>query len=255
MEILKVENLCKNFGGLQILNGVSFNVETGDKLALIGPNGAGKSTLLNILGGQLPASSGRIFFSDKDITTLTPNRRLHMGLGRSFQTNYLFYHMTVLENIMLALYGTDKFHFQMFSTLEKRKDLQEEAHRLLEIMGLWERRNEGIATLSYGDQRLIEFAFAMASKPKLVLLDEPSAGLPTAEAAAFADTVRRLVGDATLIFVAHDMDLVFNLADKIMVLYFGEIICKDSCDNVRLNPKVKEIYLGSEEDTEDARTC
>ena len=255
MKILKVENLCKNFGGLQILNGVSFNVETGDKLALIGPNGAGKSTLLNVLGGQLPASSGRIFFEDKEITTLAPNRRLHIGLGRSFQTNYLFYHMTVLENIMLALYGTDKFHFQMFRMLEKRKDLQEEAHRLLETMGLWDKRNDGISTLSYGDQRLIEFAFSMASKPKLVLLDEPSAGLPTAEAAAFADTVRRLAGEATLIFVAHDMDLVFNLADKIMVLYFGEIIAKGSNEEIRSNPKVQEIYLGSEEEIEDARTC
>ncbi len=255
MEILKVEGLCKSFGGLHILKRVSFNVEAGERLALIGPNGAGKSTLINVLGGQLAASSGHIFFSGKEITSLLPSRRLHLGLGRSFQTNNLFFNLSVLDNLMLALYGAEKSHFVMSRPLENRKDLLVEAQRFLETIGLWEKRHDILGTLSYGDQRLIEFAFSMVSKPRMVLLDEPSAGLPTAEAANFADTIRSLSGQTTLIFCAHDMDLVFNLADKIMVLYFGQIIAKGLPEEIRTNPKVQEIYLGSEEPIEDARTC
>lgn len=255
MDILKVENLDKNFGGLQILQKVTFNVEAGKKLALIGPNGAGKTTLLNVIGGQLTASGGKIFFNEKEITSLSPERRLHLGLARSYQINNLFFHLSVLDNMLLALYGAEKFHFQMLSSLETRKDLLIKAQELLEIMGLWERRKDSLSTLSYGDQRLIELAFSFASKPKMILLDEPSAGLPTAEAASFADTIRKLCLNTTLIFCAHDMDLVFNLADQIMVLYFGKILAKGLPQDIRSNPKVQEIYLGSEEIAPNVRTC
>ena len=255
MDILRVEDLYKSFGGLHILKGVSFSVEAGERLALIGPNGAGKSTLINVLGGQLPASSGHIFFSDKEITSLPPDRRLHLGLGRSFQTNNLFFHLSILDNMMLALYGAEKSHSEMFRKLEARHDLLEEAQRFLEAIGLWEKRHHILKTLSYGDQRLVELVFSLASKPKLVLLDEPSAGLPTAEAARFADTIRSLSGQTTLIFCAHDLDLVFNLADKIMVLYSGKILVKGLPEEIRANAKVQEIYLGSEEPIEDAITC
>ena len=247
MDILKVEDLCKDFGGLHVLNRVSFTVAAGEKLAVIGPNGAGKTTLLNVLGGQLSTSSGKVFLAGKQITSLTPNQRLHLGLSRSYQINNLFFNLSLLENVLLALYGAEKFHFQMLRSLEKRKDLLAESQRLLETMGLWERRFDILNTLSYGDQRLIELLSAFASKPKLVLLDEPSAGLPTAEASAFADIMRKLSVNATLVFCAHDMDLVFNLADKIMVLYFGDIIASGLPQEISANPKVQEIYLGSEE--------
>jgi branched-chain amino acid transport system ATP-binding protein len=254
MDILRVENLAKNFGGLQILHGVSFAVEAGEKLALIGPNGAGKTTLLNVIGGQLAASGGRIVFDGKPITSLSPERRLHLGLARSYQINNLFFHLSVLDNILLALYGSEKFHFEMFRSLETRKDLLVEAQKLLETLGLWERRWDNLNTLSYGDQRLIELAFSLASKPKMVLLDEPSAGLPTAEAASFANIIRKLSVNTTLIFCAHDMDLVFNLADKIMVLYFGQILAKGLPQDIRANTQVQEIYLGTEETSQNART-
>ncbi len=247
MEILKVEDLYKNFGGLQILHGISFSVKAGEKLALIGPNGAGKTTLFNVLGGQLPASRGRIYLSGKEITTLTPESRLHLGLARSFQLNNLFFNLSLLDNVLLALYGADSSHLQMFYPLDNRGDLLSEAQKLLEPVGLWERRFETVATLSYGEQRLVEIAFSLASKPKIVLLDEPSAGLPTAEAAVVADTIRSLLGNATLIFCAHDMDLVFNLAEKIMVLYFGALIANGLPQEIRSNPKVQEIYLGTDE--------
>ena len=142
----------------------------------------------------------------------------------------------------------------MFRSLDNRHDLLASAQNLLERMGLWEHRFDTLSTLSYGDQRLVELAFALASKPKVMLLDEPSAGLPTAEAAKFADTIRSLLGDTTLIFCAHDMDLVFNLADKIMVLYFGKIFAQGSCQEIRTNPRVQEIYLGNEETSNNAGT-
>jgi branched-chain amino acid transport system ATP-binding protein len=254
MEVLRVEGLHKNFGGLHILEDISFTVETGAKIALIGPNGAGKTTLFNVLGGQLPVTSGHIFLSGKEITHLTPNRRLHLGLARSFQINNLFFNLSLLDNLLLALFGAERSHIQMFHSLETRKDLLTSAQQLLESMGLWERRFDTLATLSYGDQRLVEIAFALASKPKVMLLDEPSAGLPTAEAANFANTIRNLLGDTTLLFCAHDMDLVFNLADTIMVLCFGKILAQGVCQEIRANPRVQEIYLGSEEPSGNAGT-
>jgi branched-chain amino acid transport system ATP-binding protein len=247
MTVLQVEDLSKNFGGLKVLSKVSFTAEAGEKLALIGPNGAGKTTLINVIGGQLPASSGSVFFDGKQITRLSPNRRLHLGLGRSYQVNNLFFEMSILDNVLLALHGAEKSHLNMVRRLEKRKDLLKEAERLLETVGLAEKRQEPLLTQSYGNQRLVELLCAFTSRPRLVLLDEPSAGLPTAEAVAFADVIRRLAGDTTVLFCAHDMDLVFSLADSIMVLYFGEIIAKGLPKEISANPKVQEIYLGTED--------
>ena len=247
MSILRVENLSKHFGGLKVLEGVNFTMEPGEKLAMIGPNGAGKTTLLNVIGGQLPASGGEVFLVDHRITKLAPHKRLHLGLGRSYQINNLFYSMSIMDNLLLALYGARRSHFQMVALLEKSVKYRDEAERLLETVGLWPKRFESLHTLSYGDQRLVELLCAFTAKPKVVLLDEPSAGLPTAEAVAFADIIRKLAGDTTLLFCAHDMDLVFNLADSIMVLYFGQIIAKGLPGEIADDPKVREIYLGSDE--------
>jgi branched-chain amino acid transport system ATP-binding protein len=247
MSILRIDNLSKNFGGLKVLEGVTFSVEPGEKLAMIGPNGAGKSTLLNVIGGQLPASGGDVFLADRRITKLAPNKRLHKGLGRSYQVNNLFFSMSIMDNLLLALYGARKSHFQMFTLIENRTKYKDEAERLLDAVGLWDKRLESLHTLSYGDQRLVELLCAFTADPKVVLLDEPSAGLPTAEAVAFADIIRKLAGDTTLVFCAHDMDLVFNLADSIMVLYFGQIIAKGLPQEIAADPKVREIYLGSDE--------
>lgn len=247
MSMLRVEGLSKSFGGLKVLSGVSFSVEPGERLALIGPNGAGKSTLINVIGGQAPASGGNVFFDEKRITSLPPNKRLHLGLGRSYQVNNLFFHLSVLDNVLLALHGAEESHFHMLGTLGKRKHLLAAAEVLLKRVELWDRRFDIVSTMSYGEVRLLELLSAFSSKPQLVLLDEPSAGLPTAEAFAFADTIRDLAQDTTVLFCAHDMDLVFSLADTIMVLYFGQIIAKGSPQEITANPKVQEIYLGSDE--------
>ena len=247
MEVLRVEDLSKNFGGLQVLQDISFTAEAGEKLAIIGPNGAGKTTLLGVLGGQLPATGGRAYLSGQDITTLAPYRRLHLGLARSFQLNNLFFNLTLIDNMFLAFKGAQHPHFQMFRSMNAYTDLLATAQDLLESMGLWEMRFAPVAALSYGDQRRLEIAFALASNPRLLLLDEPSAGLATADAKDFADTIRNLLGKTALVFCAHDMDLVFNLADQIMVLYYGKIIAQGEPQEIRANPRVREIYLGSEE--------
>jgi branched-chain amino acid transport system ATP-binding protein len=247
MTMLRVQDLSKSFGGLKVLTGVSFEVKKGEKLALIGPNGAGKSTLINCIGGQSPATGGDVYLGDTRITYMAPNKRLHLGLGRSYQVNNLFFDLSVRDNMLLALYGAERQHFHLLRPLEKRKDLLEEAGRLLKTVDMWDQRHETLATLSYGDQRLLELLCAFTSNPDMVLLDEPSAGLPTAEAFVFAEKVRRLAGDTTLLFCAHDMDLVFSLADSIMVLYFGQIIAHGSPEEITANPRVQEIYLGNEE--------
>ena len=249
MTLLRVENLSKNFGGLEVLTDVDLEVAAGQKVALIGPNGAGKTTLLNVIGGQLTASSGKVWLDQHLITKLSPNKRLRHGLGRSYQINNLFASLTVLENVLLALYGGERSHFALVGTLPKRGDYVTRAETLLNTVDLWNKRFETIDSLSYGDQRLIELLCAFASDPKLVLLDEPSAGLPTAEAFAFAEIIRGLSEGVTVLFCAHDMDLVFNLADTIMVLYFGRIIANGTPQEISADPKVREIYLG------DHQTC
>lgn len=244
MTLLRVENISKHFGGLNILTDVDLVIEAGQKVALIGPNGAGKTTLLNVIGGQLPASSGKVWLGERPITKLPPNKRLHQGLGRSYQINNLFTSLTVLENVLLALYGGERSHFRMVGSLRTRADYLSRAEALMHTVGLWDKRLEPLHALSYGDQRLVELLCAFATKPKLVLLDEPSAGLPTAEAHAFAEIIRRLSEDVAVFFCAHDMDLVFDLADTIMVLYFGRIIASGAPQEISANLKVQEIYLG-----------
>ena len=247
MSLLQVTDLCKSFGGLKVLTGVTFDVKEGEKLALIGPNGAGKSTLINAIGGQGPATSGKVIFDGHDVTQLAPNQHLHHGMARSFQGNNLFWKMSILDNVLLALHGGETNHFQMFKRLETRKEFLDKAEHLLRAVDLWEKRHMVPTLLSYGEQRLLEMVMAFTCEPKMVLLDEPSAGLPTVEAGAFAEKLRKLSEGTTLLFCAHDLELVFTLADRIMVLYFGQILKIGSPDEIRNDPQVKEIYLGSEE--------
>ncbi len=247
MSLLQVENLTKSFGGLKVLTGVSFEVYEGEKLALIGPNGAGKSTLINAIGGQGPATSGKVIFDGHDVTQAMPHQHLHHGMARSFQGNNLFWKMSILDNVLLALHGGEKNHFQMAKTLETRKEFLEKAEELLKMVDLWEKRHLVPTLLSYGDQRLLEMMLAFTCDPKMVLLDEPSAGLPTVEAGRFAEKLRKISEKTTLLFCAHDLELVFTLADRIMVLYFGQILKIGSPEEIRNDPQVKEIYLGTED--------
>ena len=249
MEALRVEGLSKNFGGVQALHDVTFSVEVGERLAIIGPNGAGKTTLFNVLNGQLAATNGRIYFYGKDITGLATHRRAHLGQSRSFQITSLFPPLTVLENCLLALQGIQPSRFQMFRSITSYKHLFTKAQQMLEVVDLWEKRGESVKNVSHGEQRRLEIAISLASKPKLLLLDEPSAGLTAGESADVVDMIRNMGKDITAIIVAHDMDLVFGVAERIMVLHYGQIITEGAPDIVRNDPRVREIYMGAGEDT------
>jgi branched-chain amino acid transport system ATP-binding protein len=245
MEALRVEGLSKEFGGVVAVHRISLNVGEGEHLAIIGPNGAGKTTLFNLLGGQLKPTSGSVFFEGQDVTDLSPYQRAHMGIARTFQILNLFKRLTVIENMLLALQGTSRSRFQLIRSMNKYSQLLSRAETLLRSMELWERRDEIVHTLSYGEQRKLEILLSLASKPKLLLLDEPSCGLTAAESAEITDAINHLESGITVMFVAHDMDLVFGVAQRIIVLHYGEIIVEGRPDEIQNDTKVREIYMGS----------
>jgi branched-chain amino acid transport system ATP-binding protein len=245
MEALRVEGLSKEFGGLVAVNRITMHVNEGEHLALIGPNGAGKSTLFNLLGGQLRPSSGMVLFEGKDITGLSPNQRTHIGIARTFQILNLLKELTVIENMLLALQGTKSSRFQLIRPMKRYRKLFSHAETLLGPIGLWHRRNDIVRTLSYGEQRKLEIVLSLASKPKLLLLDEPSCGLTAAESSDITEAINQLEQGITVMFVAHDMDLVFGVAQRIIVLHYGNIIAEGHPDEIQNDPKVREIYMGS----------
>jgi len=253
MEALRIEGLSKNFGGVQALKDVSFTVEAGERLAIIGPNGAGKTTLFNLLNGQEKATAGRIYFFGQEITTMPTYRRAHLGQGRSFQLTSLFPNLSVLYNDLLAVQGTKPSRYQLFRPITAYKHLFTKVKELLTAMALWERRDDMVKALGYGEQRRLEISLSLASEAKLLLLDEPSSGLTAAEGADMITMIRNLGKDITVVIVAHDMDLVFGLAGRIIVLHYGQIIADGTPEEIQANPRVEEIYLGIEEGTGNAR--
>lgn len=252
MEVLKVENLMQSYGGLQVLFDVSFSLEPGERVALIGPNGAGKTTLLNVLTGFIPPAAGRIHLHDYDITNMPSHKRVSLGLARSFQLNTLFPHLNLLINVLLAIQGVQTTRFRWFRPIETYTGNIAVARELLELVNLWDERDSPINALSYGQQRQVEIVLALASKPKLLLLDEPSAGLTSGETSNLIDMIRSLTRDTTVFFCAHDLDLVFSLADRVMVLYYGKIIAQGTPEEIQDDSSVREIYLGIEKESIDA---
>lgn len=192
MEALRVEKLSKNFGGVRALNDVSLSVEAGERRAIIGANGAGKSTLLNLINGEMPPTSGRVYVRGKDVTGMPVHNRVHLGVGRSCQINNLFLHISVLDNVLLALQTTQPFRFQMLRSIAKYDHLFADAQELLTARGLWEKKDIPVIDLSYGEQRRIEIVLSLASAPKLLLLDEPTAGLSASETSDIMELVRSL---------------------------------------------------------------
>lgn len=247
MDVLKVKDLSQSYGGLQVLNDLSFSLQTGEKVALIGPNGAGKTTLLNVLSGFIPPLAGRIYLVDRDVTDMPSHRRVSLGLSRSFQINTLFPRLTLLTNVLLAIQGIQPIRYRMIRPITAYKDNLSKARELLELVDLWDERESPITALGHGQQRQIEIILALASKPKLLLLDEPSAGLTSGETGSLIHMIRNLMGNTTVFFCAHDLDLVFSLADRVIVLYYGQTIAQGTPREVQIDPRVREIYLGVEE--------
>ena len=244
MQSLKIEHLCRNFGGVAATNNVSFSVEQGEHLAIIGPNGAGKTTLFNLLTGALKPTGGKITFYDKEITNMSENHRTHMGISRSFQITSLFNKLSVLENMLLALQGTKKGRFRMLTSMASNHTLMIEAEQWLHKMDIYSLKDEPVFSIAYGQQRKLEIAMAMASSPRLLLLDEPGCGLTAAESHSLTEMISRIDKDITVICVDHDMDLVFRFASRIMVLHYGELIKDGLPEDIKACEKVKECYLG-----------
>jgi len=241
----RIENINKSFGGLQVLIDVSFKVEIGARKALIGPNGAGKTTLFNVISGELQADSGRVLFLDQDITRLPPHKRVGLGFARTFQQNNLFFNLSVRENVLLALRGGTS-PLKALANLKPSKADYTRARDILETWGLWDRRSLLVKDLSYGEQRQMELVLGLATQSKLLLLDEPSAGMSPAETATIVSMIASLPRDMTVIIIEHDMDVVFNLADHIVVLEIGQVITEGTPAEVKSNPRVRKVYLGEE---------
>jgi branched-chain amino acid transport system ATP-binding protein len=244
--VLQTEGLGKRFGGIVATNNVSLLVEKGARHALIGPNGAGKTTLINLLTGVLRPTAGVITLEGKDITNLEADKRVRLGIARTFQINQLFADLTPLETIGLAVSERMELGRQWWRIVGSKGIVIEETVDILDRFHLTDVMNERTATLPYGKQRLLEIALAIACRPSVLLLDEPAAGVPEAQRRDILDAVAALPDDVTVLLIEHDMDIVFSFADRISVLVNGAIFVEGPPDEVARDPRVKAVYLGEE---------
>jgi len=233
------------FGGLHALRDVSFDVEAGSRVAVIGPNGAGKTTLFNLISGETLPTTGRIQMFGRDITRMLPNRRTALGLGRTYQVTNLLPRLSVLDNSLLAVAGLERAKFALLRPMRQFVHLHARAEALLSPLGLWDLRHTAVSELSYGDQRQLEIAMALASAPRVLLLDEPTAGLAAAETRALMQIVRALPPEITILLIEHDMAVVFGTCERIIVLHAGEVVADGTPDVIRDDRRVREIYLGA----------
>jgi branched-chain amino acid transport system ATP-binding protein len=246
-DLLHVENLAKRFGGIVATDDLKFGVAEGELHAVIGPNGAGKTTLIAQLSGQLPPDSGRIHFAGEDITGLPMYRRSALGLARSFQITSLFLDLSVLDNAALAVQAHAGHSFRFWRNARSEPELREPARAALARVGLSARADLPASAVSHGEHRQLELAMALASKPRMLLLDEPMAGLGPEESARMVEILRELKKELTILLVEHDMEAVFALADRISVLVYGRVIASGKPDDIRANKEVRDAYLGEQE--------
>ena len=242
--LLKIRGLNKHFGGIVATDNVNLEVEKGLIHAIIGPNGAGKTTLIAQLSGQIKPDSGDIEFGGHDITHYSVARRAREGLARSFQITSVVMPMTLLQNVMLAVQGNSGHSFHFWHPVAHDSEMEAAAMSSLAVVGLDDRADRIAANVSHGEQRQLEVAMALAMKPRMLLLDEPMAGMGKEEGAMMVEILDRLKGDMTILLVEHDMDAVFSLADRLSVLVNGHIIATDKVENIRCNSEVQKAYLG-----------
>ena len=244
--VLETKKLTKSFGGLTAVYEVDLQVNERELVSIIGPNGAGKTTLFNLLTGQIPPDSGKVFFQGKDITAAPPHAISRMGIGRSFQRLNIFPRLTTFANVQVAVFSAQQKSHELFS---RAKNLaREETEEILQSVGLMDRQGVKAGLLAHGDQKRLEIGIALAVKPALLLLDEPTQGMSPKETVETTELIQKLVKERglTLIFVEHDMNVVFGISDNIWVLHQGKIIFSGKPDEVRKNDEVQKIYLGEE---------
>jgi branched-chain amino acid transport system ATP-binding protein len=244
--LLRIENLVRRFGGIVATDNLSLDIVRGELHAIIGPNGAGKTTLISQLIGQLRPTAGTIRFAGQDVTHLPAWKRSRLGLARSFQTTSLLPNFTAADNVALAAQARDGHSFRFLGNARREKPLREAAHAALDRVGLLGRADVLVSRLSHGEQRELELAVALATKPQLLLLDEPMAGLGITESARMVKLLAELRQEVTIVLVEHDMNAVFALADRITVLVYGRVIASDVPAAIRTNEEVKRAYLGDQ---------
>jgi branched-chain amino acid transport system ATP-binding protein len=248
MSLLVIERLNKRFSGLTATENLDLTVEEGELHGIIGPNGAGKTTLINQLSGDIIPDSGRILFNGIDVTRASPSRRAQLGIGRSYQITAVFPEFTVLENVMLACAATNSRQ-SIWRPLMTDKFASEQSQALLSRVGLSEEHDRPASQLAHGAKRQLELAMSIATRPKLLLLDEPMAGMSARETGAVADLLRALKRQYTIVLVEHDIDVVFALADRVTVLVYGHPIACGTVDQIQSDPDVKAAYLGNDEES------
>jgi ABC-type branched-subunit amino acid transport system ATPase component len=242
---LETRHLVKRFGGFVATNDVSLQIPVGARHALIGPNGAGKTTLINLLSGFLAPSAGQVLLEGQEVTHLAQHQRVLRGLARTFQINRLFADLTVLESVLLAVFQRRGIGARFWKSLAAHDEAVDEAAALLDRLRLIDVAYEPTRSLPYGRQRLIEIALALALQPRVLLLDEPAAGVPTGESYELFETIAQLPREVTIVLIEHDMGLVFRFADRISVLVNGAVLVEDAPTVIADDPLVREIYLGS----------
>lgn len=241
---LETIGLCKNFGALAVASRIDFRLEPGARHALIGPNGAGKTSFVNLVTGVLRPSSGQILLDGTDITSLPQARRVKLGLARTFQINNLFRGLSVFENVVMAVSERLGVAGDMWRSAGSRRDILDEAYALLERLGIADEANRLVRELAYGKARMVEIAVALGLIPKVLLLDEPAAGVPAGENGPIIDIIESLPSDIALLIIEHDMNLVFRLAKRITVLVHGAVLVEGPPSEIATDPRVREVYLG-----------
>lgn len=246
MEILEIKGLTKSFGGVMAVAGVDLIVREGDIHSIIGPNGAGKSTLFNLISGYYRSDQGKVFFKEKDITGFSPQKRVKMGMGRSFQVTNIFPKLTVFENIQAVILYTLGKGLTLFS--DARKLVREDTEKILAMVGLEEKLREPAGILAAGDRKRLELGIVLATRPDLLLLDEPTCGMSPVETSKTIEVIRKIAKERslTVLFTEHKMDMVFSIASCITVLNFGAIIAAGKPHEIRENERVKQIYFGED---------
>src|SRR2546425_3181869 len=243
--VLELKGLSRSFGGLRAVDDVTLKIMRGDRKAIIGPNGAGKTTLFNLITGIFPSSSGQVLLFGKDVTSWPGHRRTAMGMARTFQITSLFHRLTVLDNVLLAIKGLRKSKFVMWRFLSSYREVYEKAHGLLERAAFLDRKDTEVRYLSHGEQRQLEIVLGLASDPKILLLDEPAAGLSSGESSEMIRFLAQLDRSLAILLIEHDMDVVFDVAEHISVLHFGEVLETGSAEQIRHSEKVQQVYLGT----------
>jgi branched-chain amino acid transport system ATP-binding protein len=245
VDALKLNRLSKRFGGLEALRDIQLDVPQGQRRAIIGPNGAGKTTLFNVISGDLPASSGSVFVFGQDVTRMPQYRRIGLGLRRTYQTSALFDGLTVSQNLYLGVLGPEaKGHFDMFLPAEGRQSIMERVHKTAEDVGLVDRLKIPAGDLSHGERRQLEIGLAIANNPRLIMLDEPAAGLSAEERALVVGQMKSFDREITLLLIEHDMEVALTVAEWVTVLHQGSVIAEGTPAQISTSALVQQVYLG-----------